>query len=192
MRSFDCAALSPEPWENGQGVTHTIARGIDKTGAATWRVSLAEWNNAARFSLFAGFDRTLLTIGDDSVDLYSHDARLIASPEQPVHFSGDTPVWVNKPANPVHVINVIAKRFSYRTDVTVFGDSAQVTQASTHILFCVRGTWSLTSATLREVSLKPMSGICLESRRESLDLKPDGIRPQLVSIAIDPLPPLPR
>ena len=188
MRFFDCAALSPEPWENGQGVTHTIARGVDKTGATTWRVSLAEWNYAARFSLFAGFDRTLLTIGDDSVDLYSRDARLIASPEHPVHFSGDTPIWVSKPAKPVHVINVIAKRISHRTDVTVFRDSAQVTPTSTHILLSVRGTWSLIGATLREVSLKPMSGVCLESRHEPLDLKPDGIRPQLVSIAIDPLP----
>jgi environmental stress-induced protein Ves len=187
-RFFDFAALSPEPWGNGQGITRTIARGLDQAGAATWRVSLAQWDRASRFSLFAGFDRTLLAIGDDSVDLYSYNDQLIASPEQPVHFSGDTPIWVGMPAKPVRVINVMARRISHRTEVTVHRHSARVTLGSTHILFCVRGTWSLDSASLHDVSLKPMSGICLESQRESLDLEPDGTRAQIVSIAIDPLP----
>lgn len=181
VRFFDCSRIAPEAWANGAGTTRTIARGMD----GAWRVSLAELSGAAKFSQFAGFDRTLTLLDDETVDLHSQDGQLNARAGQPVHFSGDLHVWVTLPARPVNVLNVMTRRDTCGSRVSVATHSARITSASSQILFCVAGQWSIESALLRDVSLRPLTGIWLDGLHEDIDMKPYGPGAQLVSIAID-------
>ncbi|WP_154678097.1 HutD family protein [Paraburkholderia nodosa] len=75
--------VPPEPWANGGGTTRTLARGPEQRGAAPWRVSIATLDGPAKFSQLAGYDRTLLPIGDNAVDLLSQDGQLLARAGQP-------------------------------------------------------------------------------------------------------------
>ncbi len=186
VRFFNCATLAPEPWANGGGVTRTIARGPEDDAGIPWRVSLATLSGAAKFSQFAGFDRTLVLLDDGAVDLHSQDGQLTARAGQPVQFSGDLHVWVTLPARPVLALNVMTRRQTCRATVRVTTHSLRVTPTASQLLLSVDGQWALASALLRNVSLAPMSGIWLEQRHEALDLSPLGARARLVSIAIEP------
>jgi len=181
VRFFDCTRIAPEAWANGAGTTRTIARGPE----GAWRVSLAELSGAAKFSQFAGFDRTLTLLDDETVDLHSQDGQLNARAGQPVHFSGDLHVWVTLPARPVNVLNVMTRRDTCGSRVSVTTNSARITSAASQILFCVAGQWSIESALLRDVSLRPLTGIWLDGLHEDIDMQPHGPAAQLVSIAID-------
>ena len=183
VRFFDCTRIAPQAWANGAGTTRTIARGME----GAWRVSLAELSGAAKFSQFAGFDRTLTLLDDETVDLHSQDGQLNARAGQPVHFSGDLHVWVTLPARPVNVLNVMTRRDTCGSRVSVATHCARITSAISQILFCVSGQWSIESALLRDVSLGPLTGIWLDGLHEDIDMNPHGPGAQLVSIAIDHL-----
>lgn len=187
VRFLDCARVAPQPWANGAGVTRLLARGPAEDDTAGWRVSLATLDGAAQFSQFPGYDRTLLLVDDGVVDLHSQDGQLVARPGQPVHFPGDLHVWVNLPARPMSVLNVMCRRGAYRARVTVAAHSLRVTPAPTHLLVCTSGEWHVESALLRGVVLPPLQGLWLGARPEELALRPAGPGAQLVSIAIEPV-----
>jgi environmental stress-induced protein Ves len=185
VRFIDCARLPPEPWVNGGGTTRTIARGPEQGGASPWRVSVARLDGPAKFSQFHGYDRTLLPIDDSAIDLHSQDGQLLARAGQPVQFSGDLHVWVNLPARPVNVLNVMCKRDAYRARVSVAGHSLRVTPAATHLLVSLAGHWHVESALLRGVTLPPLNALWISARPEELALRPSGPGAQLASVAIE-------
>ncbi len=182
---FDCARLSPEAWANGGGTTRTIAKRASDDGRLVWRVSLATLNGPAQFSRFPGLDRTLLLLDDGAVDLHSQDGAWFARPGQPVRFPGDLLIWASVPARPVDVLNVMTRRGACHASVNVASHSLRITAASTHLILCIAGQWSLASALLNGVSLQPMTGIWIDGRREEIDLRAMGPGARLVSIAID-------
>ncbi|HKT94417.1 MAG TPA: HutD family protein [Paraburkholderia sp.] len=188
VRFIDCARIAPERWANGGGTTRTIACGPaldDQNVAAPWRVSLARIDGPAKFSQFHGYDRTLLLVDDGAIDLHSQDGQLLARAEQPVHFSGDLHVWVNLPARPVNVLNVMCKRGAFRARVNVAAHSQRVTPAATHLLVSLAGQWNVESALLRGVTLPPLNAMWISGRPEELALRPSGPGAQLASIAIE-------
>ena len=187
VRFIDCMRVPPEPWANGGGTTRTLARGPEQHGAAPWRVSIATLDGPAKFSQFAGYDRTLLPIDDAAIDLHSQDSQLLARAGQPVHFSGDLHVWVNLPARPVSVLNVMCKRGAYRARVSVAAHSLRVTPAATHLLVSLAGQWNVESALLRGVTLPPLNALWISGRPEELALRPSGPGSRLASIAIEAL-----
>lgn len=187
VRFIDGTRLPPEPWANGAGTTRTLARGAEQRGAAPWRVSIATLDGPAKFSQFAGYDRTLLPIDDAAIDLHSQDGQLLARAGQPVHFSGDLHVWVNLPARPVSVLNVMCKRGAYRARVSVAAHSLRVTPAATHLLVSLAGQWNVESALLRGVTLPPLNALWISGRPEELALRPSGPGSRLASIAIEAL-----
>jgi uncharacterized protein len=185
VRFIDGTRLPPEPWANGGGTTRTLARGAAQHGAAPWRVSIATLDGPARFSQFAGYDRTLLPIGDSAIDLHSQDGQLLARAGEPVHFSGDLHVWANLPARPMNVLNVMCKRGAYRARVSVAAHSLRVTPAATHLLVSLTGQWNVESALLCGVMLPPLNALWITGRPEELALRPSGPGAQLASIAIE-------
>lgn len=185
VRLIDGARVPAEPWANGGGTTRTLARGREQNGAAPWRVSVATLDGPAKFSQFPGYDRTLLPIDDGAIDLHSQDGQLLARSGQPVHFSGDLHVWVNLPARPVNVLNVMCKRGAFRARVSVAAHSLRVTPATTHLLVSLAGQWNVESALLRGVMLPPLNALWISGRPEELALRPSGPGAQLASIAIE-------
>ncbi|QCP51381.1 HutD family protein [Trinickia violacea] len=187
LHFFDCTQLAPEAWANGGGTTRTIAKRADDDGGVEWRVSLATLNGPAKFSQFPGLDRTLLLLDDGAVDLHSQDGAWFARPGQPVQFSGDLLIWASVPARPVDVLNVMTRRGAWQANVRVASDSLRITAASTQLVLCVAGQWSVASALLNGVSLEPMRGIWIDGGREDIDLRAVGPGARLVSVAIDPV-----
>ncbi|MBB3260988.1 hypothetical protein F4827_005895 [Paraburkholderia bannensis] len=185
VRFIDSTRLACEPWANGGGVTRTLARGPDQGAGAAWRVSIATLEGAAKFSQFPGYDRTLLPIDDGLIDLRSQDGQLLARAGQPVQFSGDLHVWVNLPARPVNVLNVMCKRGAARARVSVASHSMHVTPAATHLLVSLAGQWHVESTLLRGVTLAPLHALWISARAEELALRPSGPGAQLASIAIE-------
>ncbi|TKC79244.1 HutD family protein [Trinickia terrae] len=184
---FDCAQLVPEAWANGGGSTRTIAKRAAGDGGIEWRVSLATLNGPAKFSQFPGVDRTLLLLDEGAVDLHSQDGAWFARPGQPVQFPGDLLIWASVPARPVGVLNVMTRRGAWQASVDMASDSLRISAASTHLVLCVAGQWSVAGALFNGVSLEPMTGIWIDGRREEIDLHAVGPGARLVSIAIDPV-----
>ncbi|MFM0736375.1 HutD family protein [Paraburkholderia xenovorans] len=185
VRIVDYSRMPPERWANGDGTTRTLARGPEQNGAATWRLSVATLDGAAKFSQFPGYDRTLLLIDDGAIDLLSQDGKLLARAGQPVHFSGELPVWIDLPVRPVNVLNFMHQRGAHRVRVSVDTHSLRVTPAATHLFVSLAGQWDVQSAVLRDVTLPPLNALWTSGRSDDLVLRPTAPGAQLVSIAID-------
>ena len=185
VRFIDCRRIAPEPWANGGGTTRTLARGSEAGGEVAWRVSVATLEGPAKFSQFAGYDRTLLLVDDGAIDLHSQDGPLQARAGQPVHFSGDLHMWVNLPARPVSVLNVMCRRGEARARMNVVSHSLRLTPAATQLLVSLAGQWSVESSLLRGVALAPFHALWISGRPEELALRPSGPGAQLASVAID-------
>lgn len=106
MRLIKPDQFLTQPWKNGGGVTHEIARAED-AGRLLWRLSIAEVATDGPFSAFPGLTRILTVIEGTGLHLHTPDARLDALPLKPVRFSGDTPIDSRLIDGPVRDFNLI-------------------------------------------------------------------------------------
>ncbi|MCV2865551.1 HutD family protein [Albidovulum sediminicola] len=106
MRIFAPEDFDTQPWKNGSGVTHEIAR-EDHGAGLLWRLSIAEVGTDGPFSAFPGLARVLTVIEGAGLHLHTPEGRLDALPLAPVAFSGDTPVRSRLIDGPVRDFNVI-------------------------------------------------------------------------------------
>jgi environmental stress-induced protein Ves len=91
MQILSRADFRTQPWKNGGGVTHEIAR-VDRDGTLLWRLSIAEVASDGPFSAFGGLSRILTVINGAGLWLDTPRGRITARPLAPVSFSGDLPV----------------------------------------------------------------------------------------------------
>jgi len=189
VRRFEYAQLQAEPWANGNGITRTIARGnLTGHGEDTdWRVSLATLNASARFSLFAGFERTFVLVDEGVVNLRSQEVHIDAHRAQPVHFSGDLDLWSTLSTAPVNALNVMTRRGRCGSSVSVLPGSSSLAAAPVQLLMGLSGQWTVRGGMLDGLSLGPLQGVLIEHSSEPLDLVPLGAGDELISIAIAPL-----
>ncbi|HRV63107.1 MAG TPA: HutD family protein [Albidovulum sp.] len=106
MRIFHPDDYLTQPWKNGGGVTHEIAR-EDLDGALFWRLSIAEVASDGPFSSFTGLARILTVIDGAGLHLHTPEGRIDALPLTPAAFSGETPVDCRLIGGKVHDFNVI-------------------------------------------------------------------------------------
>ena len=79
MRIILPEAFHTQPWKNGGGITHEIAR-EDRDGALLWRLSIAEVASDGPFSAFTGLSRILTVIEGAGLHLHTPEGRLDALP----------------------------------------------------------------------------------------------------------------
>lgn len=106
MRIIPPEAFHTQPWKNGGGITHEIAR-EDRDGALVWRLSIAEVATDGPFSAFTGLSRILTVIEGAGLHLHTPEGRIDALPLRPVAFSGDLPVDSRMIGGPIRDFNVI-------------------------------------------------------------------------------------
>ncbi|WP_347311023.1 HutD/Ves family protein [Defluviimonas sp. SAOS-178_SWC] len=106
MHIIPASAFRTQPWKNGGGVTHEIAR-EDAGDRLLWRLSVAEVASDGPFSAFPGLARILTVIEGAGLHLDTPEGRLDALPFTPTGFSGDLPVNCRRIAGPVRDLNVI-------------------------------------------------------------------------------------
>lgn len=102
-------------WHNGAGATAEIAR-FPMSGEASltfdWRASLAEIDHDAEFSRFPGYDRTLLVISGDGIELVIGDdaTRVLDARAAPFEFAGDPLTRCRLLGAPTRALNVFVRR----------------------------------------------------------------------------------
>ena len=124
MRIILPSDFQTQPWKNGGGITHEIAR-EDVGGSLLWRLSIAEVASDGPFSAFTGLSRVLTVIDGAGLWLDTPQGRLDALPLQPLPFSGDLPVASRMIDGPIRDFNLIFN------GARLFGSVEHLTSART-------------------------------------------------------------
>lgn len=134
MQAFDLiepSAWRTQPWANGAGVTHEIARWGDGD-AYDARLSVAELTARSPFSRFAGYDRWLAPDGEVTLHLPDGPRRLARG--EALSFAGELDV-TGEPAAPTWELNVMVRRgIEWRAEI-ITGRAQRVTRAGVTALF---------------------------------------------------------
>jgi environmental stress-induced protein Ves len=106
------STLPQIPWKNGGGLTREILRHPPEPQPFDWRLSLATIDRPGAFSAFAGYDRTLVLVRGDGVNLTfgSSGHSCLASPGACVAFDGACPTVCTLPGGPSSDLNLIVSR----------------------------------------------------------------------------------
>ncbi len=142
------AALAPQPWKNGAGLTREIA--IEPRGAGSadfdWRISVAEVARDAPFSAFAGIDRCITLLRGAGMRLASVDGSVDHRLEQalaPFRFSGDLALNATLIDGACSDFNVMTRRGVWSADVSVVRAACEIADADVLLLLGVAGTWQI-------------------------------------------------
>lgn len=129
VRKIVPAQYRQMPWRNGGGVTSEIAVFPEPEDGATaiaqpfwWRLSIAAVKESGPFSLFPGYDRTLLMLSGDGMELSigAEAAPLVVrQPSVPVAFSGDFPTSCKLLGGAVRDFNIMTMRGRVKSQTQV-------------------------------------------------------------------------
>ena len=120
MPSLTARRLGPAdyrvmPWKNGMGLTVELA--VHPPGASLenfdWRISMADVAADGDFSLFPGYDRTLMLAMGRGLELDFATAsapQRLRRPGEAAQFSGDWPAYCHLLDGPVRDFNVMSAR----------------------------------------------------------------------------------
>ena len=115
-----------QPWRNGGGMTTELAR--DGAGEAfAWRVSVADIERSGPFSRFPGYERTILLLEGDGMEL-TVDGRTVTldRPLEPFVFDGAAAPTCRLLGGPSRDLNVMVDRRRARAYVDVVEGHAKI------------------------------------------------------------------
>jgi environmental stress-induced protein Ves len=104
-----------QPWANGGGTTRELLRAED----GAWRVSLADIDQDAAFSLFPGRRRLLMVVDGPVLRLVVDGVEQVVEARRPFAFDGAAEVTSSVPEGPVRVLNLIVDSSTVLPLVTV-------------------------------------------------------------------------
>lgn len=114
------ARTAPKPWKNGRGMTTELA--IHPPGAGgedfEWRVSIAQLDTSAGFSIYPGIERCLAVLQGEMVMVRPPHAPLTLTPHSdPVRFAGSDVVEGEVVHGPVLDLNAMCKASHWRASL---------------------------------------------------------------------------
>jgi environmental stress-induced protein Ves len=142
------AALAPQTWKNGAGLTREIAvgpRGADNA-SFDWRISLAEVARDAPFSAFPGIDRCITLLRGAGMRLASADGSVDHSLDQalaPFRFAGELALNATLLDGACSDFNVMTRRGAWSAEVAVVRAACELVDADAMLLLGVSGTWQI-------------------------------------------------
>lgn len=140
MQLIPPSGFQTQPWKNGGGITHEIAR-KEERGRLLWRLSIAEVGSDGPFSAFPGLARILTVIAGEGLFLDTPEGRLSALPLAPLTFPGDLPADCTRIAGAVRDFNLIYDRRRIRAAVRVLGAGTETALGAApgrlHALLCL-------------------------------------------------------
>ena len=147
---FTIAALRPQPWKNGAGLTREIATSPRAAGNASfeWRISIAEVAADAPFSAFPGVDRCITLLHGAGMRLASIDSSVdhrLDQPLAPYRFSGDIALGATLFGGPCSDFNVMTRRGQWSAEVCVIRAGCELADADATLLLGIAGTWQIDS-----------------------------------------------
>lgn len=127
-----------QPWKNGGGLTTELAR------APLWRLSIADVDRSGPFSDFTGYERTIMLLSGDGMELAFDQApgAHIDRPEVPFVFDGGWKAHCTLLGGPVKDMNLMVIRESARATLRVLHLAAEPTMliaAPTALYYVLRG-----------------------------------------------------
>ena len=145
---FAIAALAPQPWKNGAGLTREIAVGPRGAGHADfdWRISLAEVAADAPFSAFPGIDRCITLLRGAGMRLASSDGSVdhrLDQPLAPFRFSGSLALNATLIDGACSDFNVMTRRGAWSAEVAVVHAACELADADVLLLLGIAGTWQI-------------------------------------------------
>ncbi len=152
------------PWKNGLGVTEEIAiapEGASLADPFLWRLSSALVQADGPFSLFPGYDRTLIVVEGEGMTLDVDGKRTtVARLDVPFVFPGEAPVMSMLPEGPIRDFNVMAYRKNARSRTHLIRPSDQTSVTAmaneTTVAVCLQGSCTL-AGTLAGPEDQPIS-----------------------------------
>jgi environmental stress-induced protein Ves len=177
-----------QPWKNGGGVTHEVARG----GGADFghRLSVAEVASDGPFSRFEGVDRHILLLEGRGFRLSARSGwtRTLDEPHRPFAFAGEEEVDCTLLGGPVRDCNVMVRRAVASAEVAVLdlnaGPAGIEAAAAAHYLLVLEGAVRLWWQGRSEV-LPPLACAALTGGGEAA-VEPLAGPARLLSVAIGP------
>ena len=140
------------PWKNGAGSTTELAiepPGATLAGGFLWRVSMATVAESGPFSSFPGFDRTLLLLEGQGLELDygAHGRALLPGPLEPARFRGEWATRGRLLGGPCRDFNVMSRRGAIEHEVNIIypgPEPSGLPEAPTVLVFCCAGTAGVT------------------------------------------------
>ena len=121
--------FTPQPWKNGGGRTVELAR-EGEGEAFAWRVSVADIERSGPFSEFPGYERTIVLLEGDGVELtIDGRTRRLDRPLEPFVFDGASKTTCRLLGGPSRDLNVMAERRRVRAQVDVIDGHADIIAA---------------------------------------------------------------
>jgi hypothetical protein len=132
-----------QPWRNGGGFTTEIAA-EGESGHWLWRVSVAEVERSGPFSDYAGYERTLMLLEGDGMELTfdAAPARRIEQPHLPFTFDGAWKAECRLLGGRVLDLNVMVDRARAHGSVAVvpaYGGKEFTLAADWSLFYCLAG-----------------------------------------------------
>ncbi|MEO6836346.1 MAG: HutD family protein [Candidatus Tumulicola sp.] len=132
----------PVAWKNGTGTTDEIA--ASSAIEPGWRLSLATIDRDGPFSDFTGYDRTIVPIQGNGIELTFDevDAVLLERRFQAFGFRGERRTWCRILGGPVRDFNVMTRRaaFSHVVDVRPVTEAVTVEPDRLGFVHLLRGS----------------------------------------------------
>lgn len=168
-------------WKNGRGWTTELAvhpRDAQLDGQPfDWRVSLAEVESDGEFSVFPGYDRTLLLAEGGGMDLSFAAAppQRIAEPYQPLDFKGEWRARCHLLNGPVRDFNILCRRTRFTRRIAMLrpadlplelADGGQV-----RLLYVFRGALTVASGIFPPAMLAAGESLRAENRNPAGGLR---------------------
>jgi uncharacterized protein len=148
---FDLRTIAPQPWKNGAGVTREIAFSGASAADFDWRLSVAEVERDAPFSVFPGVDRCITLLRGAGMRLRALDGSVdhaLTTPLAPFGFPGDVALIATLAGGASSDFNVMTRRGRWRGEVSVQRDGAELPDADATLLLCCDGEWGVGPDTL--------------------------------------------
>ncbi len=151
IRLVDCPS---QPWKNGFGRTRELAIEPASAGVGefVWRVSVAEVDSAAPFSVFPGIDRHIVLLDGNgfTMKLDGRAQHALTTPFIPFGFPGETKVDVTLTDGPTRDFNLMVRRDRARGDLLAWhGPATHRADPTLMLVFCARGIIDTTEGRLR-------------------------------------------
>jgi uncharacterized protein len=186
---FDLRDIAPQPWKNGAGLTREIAVGPRGASATDfdWRVSVAEVERAAPFSVFPGIDRCIVLLAGAGLHLRSDDHPLdhrLDVPCTPFHFSGDVPLLATLIGGPSRDLNVMTRRGRLRSEVVCQRGAAPLHADGPALLLCCTGAWRTDDPAAPK--LGPQQGLLWRFGCDAVHVEPlpNALEPRLLFVRL--------
>lgn len=151
IRLADCPS---QPWKNGLGRTREIAvhPSTANSDDFLWRVSIAEVDSAAPFSLFPGIDRCIVLLDGAgfTMTLDGNRTHALTVPLEPFAFPGEARVDVALAGGATRDFNLMVRRGHALGDVLPLRQAGDWTADETAVLvYCADGTIDAAAGMLR-------------------------------------------